>query len=94
KSFLILSGFLIGSPTFTPQMTLWLLPFTASFTRLWAWLPLFESANVAIIFTWFLTDTPTLPWTPPQTMAILRVIALSAMWVTVYRAPTSATFRT
>ncbi|BAJ51005.1 conserved hypothetical protein [Candidatus Caldarchaeum subterraneum] len=93
KSFLTLSGFLIGSPTFTPQMTLWLIPFTASFTRLWVWLPLFESANVAILFTWFLTDTPTLPWTPPQTMALLRAIALSAMWATVYRAPTSANFR-
>ncbi len=93
RGFLTLAGFLIGSPTFTPQMTLWLLPFTAAFTKLWIWLPLFESANVAIIFTWFLTDTPTLPWTPPQTMALLRVTALAAMWATVYRAPALADFR-
>lgn len=94
KGFLALSSFLLGSPTFTPQMAIWLIPFTAALKNVWPWLPLFESANVAIILTWFTTDTPTLPWTPPQSMAVLRAAALAAMWITVYRAQTPINFRT
>ncbi|MCS6783738.1 MAG: glycosyltransferase 87 family protein [Candidatus Caldarchaeum sp.] len=94
KGFLVISGFLLGSPIFTPQMAIWLLPFTAAMKPLWPWIPLFESSNAAIILTWFNTDTPTLPWTPPQTMALLRAFALAAMWITVYRAQTPINFRT
>ncbi len=86
KAFLVLSGFLIGSPTFTPQMVLWLIPLIAANTRLWLWLPLLEAANAGIILTWFATDSPIMPWTPPQTMSLLRAAALIGMWMTVYRA--------
>ncbi len=84
KGFMVLSAWLLGSPTFTPQMAVWLIPFTASLTRLWVFVPLFEASNAAIIFTWFMTDSPTYPWTPPQTMSLMRIIALAAMWVTMY----------
>ncbi|MEM4186422.1 MAG: glycosyltransferase 87 family protein [Candidatus Caldarchaeum sp.] len=88
KGFMVFSAWLLGSPTFTPQMAVWLIPFTSAVSRLWFWIPLFEAANAAIIFTWFTTGTPTHPWTPPQTMALLRAAALAAMWITAYKSTT------
>jgi len=85
KGFMVFAAWLIGAHVFTPQMALWLIPFVAAIRRIWPWMPLFEASNAAIIFTWFWTDTPTMPWTPPQTMAVLRAVALSAMWLTAYR---------
>jgi hypothetical protein len=85
KGFMVFAAWLIGAHVFTPQMALWLIPFVAAIRRIWPWMPLFEASNAAIIFTWFWTDTPTMPWTPPQTMAALRAVALSAMWLTAYR---------
>ncbi|MEM2238010.1 MAG: glycosyltransferase 87 family protein [Candidatus Caldarchaeum sp.] len=85
KGFMVFSGWLLGSPTFTPQMAVWLIPFTAAVSKLWFWIPLFEASNTAIIFTWFMTSMPTYPWTPPQTMALIRAAALAAMWVTAYK---------
>jgi len=85
KGFLVFSGWLLGSPVFTPQMVIWLLPFITSIRNTWYIIPLFEIANVMIIFTWFTTDTPTYPWTLPQTMALLRSAALMGMWITIYR---------
>ncbi|MEM4189813.1 MAG: glycosyltransferase 87 family protein [Candidatus Caldarchaeum sp.] len=85
KGFMVFSAWLLGSPTFTPQMAVWLIPFTAVASKLWFWIPLFEASNAAIIFTWFMTNMPTYPWTPPQTMALLRAAALAAMWITAYR---------
>ncbi len=85
KGFLVFSAWLLGSPVFTPQMAIWLIPFTAVLTRLWVFVPLFEASNAAIIFTWFTTDLPTYPWTLPQTMSLVRAVTLAAMWVTMYR---------
>ena len=85
KWFLVFAAWLVGAHVFTPQMVLWLIPFAAACRRIWPWMPLFEASNAAIIFTWFWTDTPTMPWTPPQTMALLRAVALAAMWLTLYR---------
>ncbi|MCS6769977.1 MAG: glycosyltransferase 87 family protein [Candidatus Caldarchaeum sp.] len=85
KGFLVFSAWLLGSPTFTPQMAIWLIPFTACNPRLWLLVPLFEAANAGIIFTWFTTDIPTHPWTLPQTMSLLRAAALAGMWLTTYR---------
>ncbi|MEM4381280.1 MAG: hypothetical protein QXX19_03540, partial [Candidatus Caldarchaeum sp.] len=89
KSFLVFSAWLLGSPTFTPQMAIWIIPFAAASPRLWVWVPFFETANAAIIYTWFTTSIPTYPWTLPQTMSLLRASALAAMWFTTYRNQTS-----
>jgi len=85
KGFMALAAWLTGSHVFTPQMALWLIPFAAAYSKIWPYMPLFEASNAAIIFTWFWTDTPTMPWTPPQTMAVLRAVALGMMWLTAYR---------
>ncbi len=85
KGFMVFAAWLLGAHVFTPQMALWLIPFAAACRKIWPWMPLFEASNTAIIFTWFWTETPTMPWTPPQTMAVLRAAALTAMWLTAYR---------
>jgi hypothetical protein len=80
-----LSGFLLGSPTFTPQMVLMILPLLALSPPTWVFLPLVEISNIGIILTWFMVDNPTHAWTIPQTMALARAAALAAAWISVYR---------
>jgi len=80
-----LSGFLLGSPTFTPQMVLMILPLLALSPPTWFFLPLVEISNIGIILTWFWVDNPTHAWTIPQTMALARAAALAAAWTAVYR---------
>jgi hypothetical protein len=46
--------------------------------------PVFEVSNVYIILTWFTTDRPTHPWTLPQTMALIRAVALAGMLYVIY----------
>ena len=85
RSFLLLSGFLLGSPTFTPQMVLMLYPFIASTPSVWPLIPALEVANAGIILTWFLVENPTHAWTLPQTAALVRAVCLAAAWLCVYR---------
>jgi hypothetical protein len=84
RCFMALSGFLLGSPTFTPQMVLMILPLFALSPPTWLFLPLVEISNVGIILTWFWVSNPTHAWTPPQTMALIRAAVLAAAWVSVY----------
>ena len=85
RCFLILSGFLLGSSTFTPQMVVMLLPLLASIPSVWPIIPLLEASNAGIILTWFWVENPTNPWTLPQTMALLRAAGLATAWAVVYR---------
>jgi hypothetical protein len=85
RCLMALSGFLLGSPTFTPQMVVMLLPLFALSPPTWLFLPLVEISNVGIILTWFWVDNPTHAWTIPQTMALARATALAAAWIAVYR---------
>jgi len=85
RCLMALSGFLLGSPTFTPQMVVMLLPLFALSPPTWLFLPLVEISNVGIILTWFWVDNPTHAWTIPQTMALARAAALAAAWISVYR---------
>jgi len=85
RCFMVLSGLLLGSPTFTPQMVVMLLPLLAMAPSTWLFLPLVEISNVGIILTWFWVDNPTHAWTIPQTMALARAAALAAAWISVYR---------
>ncbi|MEM4414232.1 MAG: hypothetical protein QXD59_08150, partial [Candidatus Caldarchaeum sp.] len=43
--------------------------------------PLWELSNAAIILTWFTTSEPFKPWSVPQTMTLVRFIALSTIFV-------------
>jgi hypothetical protein len=85
RCLLALSGCLLGSPTFTPQMVVMLLPLFAMSPSTWLFIPLVEISNVGIILTWFWVGNPTHAWTPPQTMALIRAAALTAAWVSTYR---------
>jgi len=85
RCLLALSGYLLGSPTFTPQMVVMLLPLLAVSSSTWLFLPLLEISNVSIILTWFWVSNPTHAWTLPQTMALARAAALAAAWISVYR---------
>jgi len=85
RCLMALSGFLLGSPTFTPQMVLMILPLLALSPPTWFFLPLVEISNIGIILTWFWVDNPTHAWTIPQTMALARAAALAAAWISVYR---------
>jgi hypothetical protein len=85
RCLLALSGFLLGSPIFTPQMVVMLLPLLAMTPSAWFFIPFIEAANTGIILTWFWVDNPTHAWTPPQTAALVRAVALAASWVAVYR---------
>jgi hypothetical protein len=85
RCLMALSGLLLGSPTFTPQMVVMLLPLFALSPPTWLFLPLVEISNVGIILTWFWVSNPTHAWTIPQTMALARAAALAAAWIAVYR---------
>ncbi len=85
RCFLVVSGLLLGSPTFTPQMVIFLLPLAASVQPAWFLLPVVEASNAGIILTWFWVDNPILPWTLPQTMALVRAAGLAAAWFVLYR---------
>jgi hypothetical protein len=85
RCLLALSGVLLGSPVFTPQMVLVLLPLLATAPSTWLFIPLLEISNISIILTWFWVDNPTHAWTIPQTMALIRAAALTVAWVFTYR---------
>jgi hypothetical protein len=84
RSFLVLSSWMLSSYVFTPQMALWLLPLIPAGRKLILLWPPFEAANILLIFTWFTTPTPTLPWTLPQAMALARAVVLAAMYGLAY----------
>ena len=85
RCLLALSGVLLGSPVFTPQMMVMLLPLLATAPSTWLFIPLLETSNVSIILTWYWVDNPTHAWTIPQTMALIRAAVLTAAWVFTYR---------
>jgi len=85
KLFLAVSGWLLMSYIFTPQMVIWLLPLLASVPRVIPFWPALEVANVSIILTWFGDYNPVMPPSPPQIMALVRAAALGLMILTVYR---------
>jgi hypothetical protein len=93
RCLLALSGILIGSPIFTPQMVVMILPLLATAPSTWIFIPLLETSNVSIILTWFWVDNPTHAWTIPQTMALIRAAVLTAVWVFTYRQRIPATQR-
>jgi len=80
---LSLMAYLMGTPRYSPQTSILLLPFLPSimgahgapFFILW------EAANISIILTWFTTNVPHLPWQPPQTAALIRFLALLMMFL-------------
>ncbi|MCS7094582.1 MAG: DUF2029 domain-containing protein [Thaumarchaeota archaeon] len=77
RSLLTVSSWLLTAYIFTPQMFLWLIPLMPfSVVTLYFW-PIIDIANMYIILTWFTTNHPTLPWTLPQTMSLIRAIALA-----------------
>ncbi len=84
KSALVIGSWLITSYVFTPQMAIWMLPFVAMLPQTLVYWPVFEVSNVYIILTWFTTDRPTHPWTLPQTMALIRAVALAGMLYAIY----------
>ncbi|MCS7118358.1 MAG: DUF2029 domain-containing protein [Thaumarchaeota archaeon] len=77
RSFLTVSSWLLTTYIFTPQMLLWLIPLMPfSIVTIYLW-PIMDIANVYIILTWFTTNNPTHPWTLPQTMSLIRAVALA-----------------
>jgi hypothetical protein len=85
KGALATGSWLLTSYVFTPQMAIWMLPFVAMLPQTLVFWPVFEVSNVYIILTWFTTDRPTHPWTLPQTMALIRAVALAGMLYAIYR---------
>jgi hypothetical protein len=90
KLFLAVSGWLLMSYIFTPQMVIWLLPLLASVPRVIPFWPALEVANISIILLWFGDYNPVMPPSPPQIMALVRAAALGLMILTVYRDASSS----
>jgi len=77
RIFLGLAAYLLGAYIYSPQYNLMLIPLVIVLAlddpSLYAW----EVFNALIILTWFLVGDPTLAWTMPQTMALLRTASLA-----------------
>ncbi|MBI3859142.1 MAG: DUF2029 domain-containing protein [Thaumarchaeota archaeon] len=82
KSFLALSAYLLGTYIYTPQFNLVLIPLVAVLSVEHPSLYLWDTFNALIILTWFIYPDPTLAWTIPQTMALLRAVML--LWLAVW----------
>jgi hypothetical protein len=81
RVFLGLAAYLFGAYIYAPQFNLMLIPLVIVLAvddpSLYAW----EVFNVLIILTWFSVTHPTLPWTVPQAMALLRTGSLA--WLSI-----------
>ncbi|MEM0441249.1 MAG: glycosyltransferase family 87 protein [Candidatus Caldarchaeum sp.] len=75
------ASYLMFTPRYSPQTNIFLLPFLPASGILMFGFPLWELSNAAIILTWFTTSEPFKPWSIPQTMALVRFIALSTIFV-------------
>ena len=79
RAFLGLAAYLLGTTIYAPQYNLMMIPLVIVLAiddpSLYAW----EVFNALIILTWFLSwvTSPTLPWTLPQAMALLRTASLA-----------------
>jgi len=85
KSFLTLSAYLLGTYIYSPQFSVMLIPLAALLSLDGPLLFVWDVSNVLIILTWFTTPSPTLPWTLPQAMALVRAAALGAMCLVLAR---------
>lgn len=84
ESFMVLSVFLLTNHVFTPQMVIFILPFLAILNYFPTAFIAFEPANIGIIFTWFLVENPIAPGSMPQSLALIRAIALFLILIEVY----------
>ena len=77
------AAYLLGTPRYSPQTSILLLPFLASFMtpRMIPAFLLWELANASIILTWFTTEAPHMPWQPPQVASLIRFVALLALFI-------------
>lgn len=75
------ASYLMFTPRYSPQTSIFLLPFLPASGVLMLGFPLWELSNAAIILTWFTTSEPFKPWSVPQTMTLVRFIALSTIFV-------------
>ncbi|MEM4306230.1 MAG: hypothetical protein QXD61_09685, partial [Candidatus Caldarchaeum sp.] len=75
------ASYLMFTPRYSPQTSIFLLPFLPASSVLTLGFPLWELSNAAIILTWFTTSEPFKPWSVPQTMTLVRFIALSTIFV-------------
>ena len=85
KSFLALSAYLLGTYIYAPQFSVMLIPFAALLSLDGPLLFVWDVSNVMIILTWFTTPDPTLAWTVPQAMALVRSAALGGMCLVLAR---------
>jgi len=75
------ASYLMFTPRYSPQTSIFLLPFLPASGVLMLGFPLWELSNATIILTWFTTSEPFKPWSVPQTMTLVRFIALSTIFV-------------
>lgn len=75
------ASYLMFTPRYSPQTSIFLLPFLPASGVLTLGFPLWELSNATIILTWFTTSEPFKPWSVPQTMTLVRFIALSTIFV-------------
>lgn len=78
---LAISSYLLFTSRYSPQTNILLLPFIPALGILMPGFPVWELSNATIIFTWFTTSEPFKPWSLPQTMSLIRFIALSTMFI-------------
>jgi len=85
KAFLTLSAYLLGTYVYSPQFSVMLIPLAALLSLEGPLLFVWDVSNVLIILTWFTVPDPTLAWTAPQAMALIRSAALGAMCLVLAR---------
>jgi hypothetical protein len=83
KSFLALSSYLLSTPIYAPQFNVMMIPLVAVLALSAPWLYLWEVFNALIIITWFSFPNAAMPWTVPQTMALLRSASLAMLSLSV-----------
>jgi len=88
RSFLALAAYLFSTTVYAPQFNLMLIPLVAVLALDSPWLYSMELFNALIILTWFSVPLgpntgPTLPWTVPQAVALVRSASLALLGLSV-----------
>jgi hypothetical protein len=73
-------SYLLFTPRYSPQTSIFLIPFLPASNILMPGFVLWELSNAAILLTWFTTPQPHTPWSVTQTMALIRFAALLTMF--------------
>ncbi|MEM2065638.1 MAG: glycosyltransferase family 87 protein [Candidatus Caldarchaeum sp.] len=74
-------SYMLFTPRYSPQTSIFLLPFIPASGLLMPGFALWELSNTAILLTWFSTPAPHMPWSLTQAMVLLRFAALSTMFI-------------